>query len=323
MSSIPRQRILVTGNIAYDLLLDYGGVFQEALARATTGVLSVSFEIKDIIRQFGGTGANIAWNLRLLKQDPLLVASVGSDSGEYLKHLTTGGVDTSHIEVLEKYLTATGVCCTDGKQNQFWFFCNAADSHGTWPDLSRERTHISYGIVAPRNPKIMLQAMRWCAKNKIPAIFDPGQEILRFTEEELKEAASLATGIICNTYEWDVLSSHLKKKEENLIAEGLAFLIITKGSDGHTQYRSDGTENIGRCDAASFANPTGAGDAFRAGLLTGLTAGWSFRDSGRLGAALASFVVELGGTLLPKLDVEEMRRRAKLAYGEDLPPLPR
>lgn len=315
------KQILVTGVIAYDQLFQYGQTFLEDLSEAITlEVLSISFEPYQYVQRNGGTGANISWNISLLGGRPLLVANVGRDGDHYVKLLQERGIDTRYVETKETAMTSTGICCTDKRGHQIWFFYRGADALGHWPEI-QDTSAISYAIIGARYHSHMLEALEWCKEKGIPSIFDPGQEILRFTEDELNKAVSLATGIIMNEFEWGMFGKRLKKGAEEIATE-TKYLIVTRGENGYTIYTKDGSNSYPRCNCDKPINPTGAGDAFRAGLVQGLVAGWSLEQSSKLGAAIASFVVEQEGTLLSALDRALIQKRVKEAYGESLPELP-
>ncbi|TSC79200.1 MAG: sugar kinase, ribokinase [Candidatus Peregrinibacteria bacterium Gr01-1014_25] len=315
------RRVLVTGTMAYDHLFSYDASFLENLRSiATLDALSVSFYTHQYAKRHGGTGVNMAWNLQLLGRSPLLVADVGSDAEEYLALLQSQRIDTSHITIHAGELTSTGVSCTDTRQHQIWFFHRGADKAGAWPDLAGVRSNIAYAIVGQRHPPLMRDAVLWCKKSGLPVLFDPGQEIRNFTEEHLISAIDASTGIITNEYEWAMLHERLRCTPEEL-AKRVAYVVVTQAERGHSLYTREGGRSFPRCDCDVFVNPTGAGDAFRAGLLTGLTEGWALEIAARLGAALASFVCQQEGTHLQTVDLDKVYERARAAYGEALPPL--
>lgn len=316
------SNILVTGTIAFDHLFQYDSAFLEQLREATTmEVLSVSFQPNHYVKRNGGTGANIAWNVALLGGNPLLVGKVGPDGTDYLTLLQKRGIDTSGVEILSSEMTSTGVCCTDTRQHQIWFFYRGADGVGQWPELEEQKKNIGYAIIGARNPDKMLGGLEWCERNGIPRLFDPGQYIMDFTPENLARAVKMSTGVIMNEFEWGMLKQRLGMTEQE-VAGCVEYLIVTKGEAGHTIYRGNDEISFPRCNCDNPVNPTGAGDSFRAGLVQGITAGWSLEQASQLGAAIASFVVEQEGTLMDTLDMDRLQKRVRDAYGEALPPLP-
>lgn len=311
------KRILVTGTIAYDHLMQYPSTLLQELREVTMQeVLSVSFEPTQYVKRHGGTGANIAWNVALLGGHAMLVANVGPDGAEYVKLLKERGIDVRYVEEKQSANTSTGICCTDTVGHQIWFFYRGADTVGHWPDIA-PADHPDYAIIGARHQMHMLEALEWCAKTNTPSLFDPGQEILRFTPEELLHATTLATGTIMNEFEWGMFTSRVKKSAQDIVRDN-SYLIITKGEEGYVIVTKDGEKTYPRCNCENPINPTGAGDAFRAGLVHGLTSNWSLEEASKLGAAIASFVVEQEGTLLPGLNRELVQSRVKEAYGEEL-----
>ncbi|TSC58914.1 MAG: adenosine kinase [Candidatus Peregrinibacteria bacterium Greene0416_19] len=313
------KKILVTGSIAYDVLLGYDGSFADAIDPSDLDHLSVSFFSPHYARHHGGTAANIAWNLRLLLQEPLLVGTVGSDGGSYLALMRERGIDTSMVEELQEHVTATAIIGTDDAERQIAFFHPGADAHGAWPDLSELREDIAYAVIGARNPALMMTAVRWCQVYGVPYLFDPGQQVIALSSDELLAAVKGSAGVIANAYEWSLLSAKIGLSTGALL-ELAPMLIVTQGEEGVTIYRRKEPAIVLRaCPPQRFVNPTGAGDAFRAGLLTGLLTGWSLEHCGMLGASIASFVVEQEGTLLDFLDVNDVLGRAEVTYGEVLP----
>ncbi|MBI1813072.1 carbohydrate kinase family protein [Candidatus Peregrinibacteria bacterium] len=314
--------ILVTGSIAYDLLLGYDGSFRDAIDPSDLEHLSVSFFSPHFARHHGGTGANIAWNLKLLVQNPLLVSSVGADGEAYLALLRERGIDTSRIEVRSDCVTATAIIGTDTGERQIAFFHPGADAHASWPaDLADQREEFVHAIVSPRDPTAMMQAVRWCRVWKVPYLFDPGQQVIALSRDELVSAIEGAAGVIANTYEWSLLSEKVGVSTSKLL-DLTPLLIVTAGEEGLTIYRrKEPAIILPACRPDALVNPTGAGDALRAGVLAGLASGWDLRQCGMLGASIASFVVEREGTLLDHVDIDDIFGRAEETYGERLPEL--
>lgn len=313
------SKILVTGTLAQDHLFQYGSEFLEQLREATSmDVLSISFQPYQYVKRNGGTGANIAWNIALLGSKPLLVGNIGPDGLYYKEILQQRGIDVTYVETKDTAMTATGICCTDRQGHQIWFFYRGADAVGHWPELPIK--NINYAIIGARHHPCMLEALEWCHSNKIQSLFDPGQEILRFTPEELSTAMNLSTGIIMNEFEWGIFSKRINMTAEE-VSKKTEYLIITLGENGHSIYTKNGCQTYPRCNCEKPIDPTGAGDAFRAGLICGLTNHWTLEQASKLGAAVASLVVEQDGTLLPALDHRLLQERVAEAYGESLPPL--
>src|SRR3989338_184229 len=314
-------RILITGSIAYDFLLHYEGYFVQGLQESNLEQLSVAFIAEHFERHHGGTGANIAWNARLLQQDPLLVGTVGHDGGAYCALLDERGIDTTYIEQLADHVTSMAIVATDCNERQITFFHPGADSYGSWPDLSSKREEIGYAIMSPRDIRVNLQALELCHVLGVPTLFDPGQGVLAMERDEMWRALKLCTGCIVNDYEWGLAANLLRISLDDVLRE-VEYVIVTHGGEGFTIFTQKGEEVFPSCRTEKVVNPIGAGDAFRAGFLTGMMGGWSLADGGKLGAALASKVVEQEGALLSELGLNDIVNRAGMAYEHELPPIP-
>lgn len=313
-----KRRIFITGSIAYDVLLGYEGSFADAIDPKSLQHLSLSFFSPRFARHHGGTAANIAWNLRLLGGDPLVVSTVGSDGAPYKTLLAERGIDVTYIEEKKEQVTATAIIGTDQKECQITFFHPGADAHGTWPDLQDERDDLAYGIVSARDTRLMTAGMQWCAQQKVLVFFDPGQQIIAFSADELKRLTKMSVGVIVNDYEWGLLKDALKVNDKTILTF-TPLVIITHGEKGVTLLSKDGTVVLASCKPDCVVDPTGAGDAFRGGLLFGLSRGWDMQSAIELGATMGSKVIEQEGTLMDALDLDEVRSRAEQTYGHALP----
>lgn len=315
---MPGKKILINGSTAYDLLLSHGGKFTDVITPKSLENLSAAFLTPRLVRHHGGTGANIAWNLTLLGGSPLLVSTVGTDGGTYTALLSERGVPVEHIEKIEDELTATAIIATDTDAHQLIFFHPGADAKGSFPDLSDDREDIAYAIMSPRDAGLMLKGAAWCAGQRIPYFFDPGQQIGALGIDELRHAVSASKGVIVNEFEWSLLKEKLSTDTHNFYQLS-PLLLITQAEKGVLIVKEGSEVQVAGCTADHVINPTGAGDAFRAGLLHGLSLEWETEAAAQLGCALASFVVEIEGTLLDTLDMDHLRERASNAYGTDLP----
>ncbi len=312
------MKFLVNGSIAFDLLLGHNGSFLSGIDPKHLETLSVNYLAERFVRHHGGTAANIGWNLCLLGATPMLVSAVGFDGAEYLSLLSEKGADIRHVNRIPDAVTAMALIATDSDERQISFFHPGADAEGTFPAIRDLREEIAYAIMSPRNPLLMLQGATECAKAKIPYLFDPGQVVFAFGNDELKHVISGSAGLIVNEYEWNVSSKKLGWKEKDVV-DACGMLVQTLGDKGLSIMTKEGTVTIPACRAERVMNPTGAGDAVRAGLLFGLASKWSLLHSGRLAAILGCLVVEQEGTLLPSLESETIQERAMENYGEELP----
>lgn len=309
---------LVAGSIAFDTLLAYDGSFADGIDTENLDKLSVGYVTRHLVRHHGGTAANIAWNLSLLKQKVLISASVGHDGDEYLKRLKEKGIDVSLVKQHADHVTSTAIVGTDSDERQITFYHPGADIETKAPDISSLKDDLSHVLVSPHSTTAMLQTARVCQEHGVPYIFDPGQQSLQFAHDDLLRIVKGSNALICNAYEWGLLRESLGwTAEESLNYAGI--LIVTHGGHGVNIQTQEGSIQIPAVPAKKLINPTGAGDAFRAGFISGLGHGLELRDAARLGSAIASFVVECEGPQLEEFSIGDMEERAEKAYGEKLP----
>ncbi len=311
------MRFLVHGSIAYDLLLQHDGSFLDGLDAGHLQELSVSYFMPHFAKHHGGTGANIAWNLRLLGQEPHLIGTVGHDGAEYLALLRERGVSTEFVETLPEHATATAVIGTDHEERQITFFHPGADAHGSLPSFNGNAPEAQFAIVGARNRTLMIAGAHQCHTLGIPYLFDPGQAAPFLPRDDFRRAVKESAGMIVNEYEWSLASEALGWSEADVM-EACGLLVVTRGEEGLTLQTRDGTIEVPACKAENVVNPTGAGDALRAGILVGLASDARLEDAGRLGAVMGSFVVEQEGTLLDALDAQDIASRYQENYGEEL-----
>ncbi len=311
------MKYLINGSIAFDLLFSHEGSFLSGIDPQNLDKLSVNYLSQGFVKHHGGTAANIGWNLALLGHEPLLLSAVGFDGQAYLALLRERGVLTHLVEKREDAITATAVIATDSSERQISFFHPGADGLAGLPDLSDEE-NIAYAIMSPRNPALMLQGAHLCSKRKIPYLFDPGQVVHAFSKEDLRHAVKESAGLVVNEYEWGLAARTLGWKEADVVA-ACGLLVITLGEKGIRIIANHETVDIPACIPDAVVNPTGAGDAVRAGLLIGLSAKWSLTDTGRLAAILGCLLVEQEGTLINALDADMLQSRSMQTYGSRLP----
>jgi len=309
---------LVTGSIAYDMLLSYDGSFVDGIDVNKLDELSVGYVTRHLVKHHGGTAANIAWNFALLKQPVMIAGSIGRDGDEYMKRLKERGIDTSLIVERPEHVTATAIIGTDSGERQITFYHPGADEETQPPDISTLKTSLHFVLVSPHNATSMEQTTHACSEHGIPYIFDPGQQSLEFPRDDLRRMVHGSAAVIANAYEWALLRDALEWSV-NEVMEYTGLLVVTQGEHGLNVQTAEQSVQIASVPAEKLVNPTGAGDALRAGLVTGLGLGWDVRDAARLGAALASFVVEQEGTQLEHFDLQTLYARAGDAYGEALP----
>jgi len=287
------KNILVCGSVAFDTIAVFEGRFKDHILPDNIHTLSVSFLVPSIRKEYGGCAGNITYNLRLLGAQPLPVAVVGADARDYLAHLQNLGADTRHIRVLDDVWTAQCFITTDLDSNQITSFHPGAMQHSQdndWGD-----TRAAWGIVAPDAKAGMLaHAQRFRAQG-IPFVFDLGQAMPLFDGADLHHMLTLADIVTANDYEASVIEQRTGLALPAMAAQ-LQALIVTRGAQGSTLYAQGSEHHLPALPAERIIDPTGCGDAHRAGLLHGLTQGWSLLEACSLANVMGGLKIASQGT---------------------------
>ncbi len=306
--------ILVAGSIAYDRIMDYAGNFTDSFMADKLHTLSVSFQVESIKENFGGCAGNIAYNLKLLGQESEMIATAGSDFGRYAEYLKKIGIPSDSIHINASDFTAVAHIMTDRANNQIAAFAMAACAtpYGLLPDASYASAILGPGCVADTI------AVAAHAKAKgIKYYFDPGQAMPAFAAEDLKNIISGAAGLFCNDYELSLIADKTGWNEQAILRE-TPILVVTLGAQGSRIVTKEGTVEIKAVPIEKLVDPTGAGDAHRAGFVKGVLAGLSLKECGQLGSTVAAYAVEKQGTQNHHFTLAELGERHEAAYGEKL-----
>jgi adenosine kinase len=306
-------RTLVTGSIAYDTIMVFPDRFRHHLLADQLHILNVCFLTPEMRREFGGTAGNIAYNLRQLGGEPLLMATVGDDIRPYLERLDALGIAHDHVLRIPGQFTAQAFITTDLDDNQITAFhpgaMNFSHHNHVTPQLGA-----GLAIVGPDGKDGMLQHARECAAHGVPFLFDPGQGLPMFSREELLEMLGLADYLAVNDYEGKLLEEKTGRRLEDL-AGGLKALVATLGAQGSRVLAAGERHEIPCVPADAVRDPTGCGDAYRAGLLYGLARRWDWPSTGRLGAVLGAIKVAARGAQNHRFTVDEVEHRFRRAFG--------
>ncbi|MBN1310803.1 MAG: carbohydrate kinase family protein [Anaerolineae bacterium] len=290
------MKIAITGSIAFDYIMTYPGEFKEMLLAESLEHISVSFLVDVMTRHYGGVGPNIAYTLALLGEQPILVGTAGQDFGEYRACLEEVGVDTSGTRICDDLFTASFFVSTDCRNNQIASFYTGAMARAC--DLSLKEAvdgTPDMVVISPNDPIAMRNYAAECRSLHIPYLYDPSQQVARVGGEELADGLEGAYILIVNEYEYAALCKKTGLAQADILSRAKN-LIVTRGENGCDIYTQDRTIHIPVVPTDHIADPTGVGDAFRAGLLKGLAAGWPWEISGRVGALAATYVLEQRGT---------------------------
>jgi adenosine kinase len=309
-------KIIVTGSIAYDYLMSFPGKFSDHFLPDKLDRISVSFLVDALWKQRGGVAANIAYSLALLDEQPCLFGTAGKDFGPYREELDEVGVDTSEVKVYPEEFTASCFINTDLKGNQIVSFYTGAmrfSEHLSLKDFGNDK--IDLAIVSANDPEAMIKYASECQDMSIPFIFDPSQQIVRLDGEALKKGAERARLLIVNEYEFEMFKKKTGLADADVLKLADA-VIVTLGDKGSEIQTQEGTILIPIAPPERVLDPTGGGDAFRAGLMKGLVHGLPWEEAGRMGSLAATYVLETEGPQSHSYDLKAFVDRYCRVFGD-------
>ena len=308
--------IIVTGSVAFDYLMSFPGRFSEHILPEQIHQVSLSFLVDSMHKQRGGCAPNIAYTLALLGERPTVMATVGQDFGEYRAWLESVGVDTSATIEVEDEFTSSFFVNTDQDNNQIASFyigaMGRADSL-SFHDLDHEKVDVA--IISPNAPAAMVKYARECQELGVPYIYDPSQQIVRLSGEELLAGTRGARMLIVNEYEFGMLKNKTGLSDDELLAQP-EITIITLGEEGSRIYVEDQVLQIPIVPPTRLVEPTGVGDAYRGGVIKGLLGGYAWETTGRIAALAATYVLEHHGTQNHRYTLDEFAERYRQIFGD-------
>jgi adenosine kinase len=309
--------VLVTGSIAYDYIMQFPGYFKEHILPEKIDNISVSFLVDSMKKQRGGVATNIAYNLTLLGERPKIMATVGQDFADYRKWLDENGVDTSAIVEIKDDFTASFFVSTDGSQNQIAMFYTGAMAHAHKLSFQEQALHggIDLVVISPNDPRAMVQYARECKDLGLPYIYDPSQQIVRLSGAELADGVRGSTMTIVNEYEFEMLRNKTGWTDEQIAAH-TRVLIVTCGERGSVIHTNGEHIEIPAVPARRNADPTGVGDAYRAGIIKGYLKKMPWQTTGRIGSLAATYALEEYGTQNHRYELAEFVTRYRETFGE-------
>jgi adenosine kinase len=310
--------ILVTGSLAIDRIMVFPDRFRNHILPDKLHVLSVSFHVPTLEQFFGGCAANIAYGLKLLGADPLIVAAAGRDFGAYAEWLDRCGIRRDGIRVFEDAFTAQCFITTDLDDNQITAFHPGAMERAVELDVGAVREPIELALVGPDDRGAMRRHAAALKARGVPTVIDPGQQLPNFPGGELLELVEGARVYVVNDYEWAVTLERTGLAEQAL-AGRVGAVVVTRGAKGSTVLAAGGGVEIPAAPAERVVDPTGCGDAYRAGLLHGLACGLPLETAARVGSLMGCLAVEQRGTQSVRIDRAGLRARYEQAFGEPWP----
>lgn len=311
-----KAKIAVSGSLAYDYIMNFPGFFAQHILPDEIHNLNLSFVAGSLRRSFGGTAGNIAYNLSLLGEKPLIFGVAGFDFPEYHSWLKKKNINLESVFISSKDRTSSAYIITDQADNQITaFYPGPLPKNYVGSKLLK--SPIKLAIISPDNKDRMLALVALYKKNKIPYIFDPGQALIAFTPTELNKAISASKAIFGNDYEMKILTDRLGISLEEL-AKKIEIIVVTKGAKGSEIYNNNQKIVINPAKPKNTSDPTGAGDAYRAGFIKGLISGLNLKDCARLASTVSVYTVEKLGTQTHSFTLKEIQARYFKNYKEKL-----
>jgi adenosine kinase len=313
MTERPR-RALICGSAAFDTLMVFEGRFREHILPEQIHILNVAFLVPQLRREFGGCAGNIAYNLRLLGDPAVPMATVGRDFGPYREWMQRVGLPLEQVRVVDSELTAQAFITTDLDDNQITAFHPGAMQHAHLNKVA-QAGDVTIGIVAPDGRQGMIEHAEQFAALGIPFIFDPGQGLPMFDAADLDRFIEQADWVAVNDYEWQLLQQKTGWTVRDLTKRVKA-LIVTRGHKGSSIHTRERQFDIPCAKASAVVDPTGCGDAYRAGLLHGLMHDLDYETTGRIAAVMGALKIESRGTQNHRATPEQLERRLAESFGE-------
>ena len=307
---------LICGSFAYDTIMVFHDHFKNHILPDKVHMLSVAFLVPQLRREFGGCAGNIAYNLKLLGGDPLPMATVGKDFGPYAEWMDECGIGHELVTRIDTEYTAQAFITTDLDDNQITAFHPGAMNFAHLNDV-REAPEAALGIVAPDGREAMIEHASQFAERGTPFIFDPGQGLPMFDGDDLRRFLDLATWLTVNDYEWELVRERTGL-DAAVVASKVEALIVTRGARGSVVRTGGKSMEIPPARAGDTVDPTGCGDAFRAGLLHGLANGMDWETTGRLASLMGALKVEQPGTQNHRCTRADLEDRFRESFGRSL-----
>lgn len=288
--------VVVTGSVAFDYIMQFPGHFTEHFLVDKISTVSLSFLVDSMRRERGGCATNIAYNLSLLGERPRVMATVGQDFADYRAWLDGHNVDTSAIETIPDDFTASFFCSTDLDNCQIASFYTGAMAKACQLGFTdQEPAEIDLAVISPNDPDAMVKYVRECRSCGIPYMYDPSQQIVRLDGADLKDGIEGARVVVGNEYEFEMIKKKTGMDAERM-AEQVPTVVMTRGGDGSLILSEGRSFEIPVVVPRSITDPTGVGDAYRAGLIKGVIHDYPWPVAGRIGSLAAAYALEKVGT---------------------------
>ena len=311
--------VVCTGSIAYDYILNFNGRFKDHILPDKTHILNLSFLVDDLHKRRGGVAGNYAYNLSLLGYPAAVLATAGSDAAEYRTWLEARGVDCSGLRLMEGEITATGFTTTDLDDNQITGYYGGAMLRAGMLGLDDAPRDMEAVIIGPNDPDAMMRLSRECRQRSVRFVFDPAHQLPRLEARDLADASAGAWILIGNDYEIELVKERMGCDDDQLMKQA-EMVVTTLGREGSRIASRDGVVAIPAAPTELEVDPTGAGDAYRAGLVAGLLRGLDVAVAGRVASLAATYAIEQVGTAEHAYTKDDFATRYRKSFAADLPP---
>lgn len=306
--------ILISGSLAYDYIMDFPDSFKNHILPDQIHILNVCFVVDKLNKNFGGCAGNIAYTMKMLGSEPIILAPLGSDARDYMEHFKKYGIKTDYMPVIENSLTSSAHITTDKDDNQIIAYHNGVAEHATDLKVSDVKEPVDFVLITPTKKEAMIQHAKECYEKKIPFVFDPSHQLTAFSAQELMMLIGQAKFYIANDYEMKLTQEKTGWDMKELLNQ-VEVVITTLGEKGSVIQTKDETVEVGVCEALSVEDPTGAGDAYRAGFFSAYVKGYDFKTCGQVGAVASTYAIEHYGTQKHGFTVEEFGKRYEDCFG--------
>jgi adenosine kinase len=310
--------VVCTGSIAFDYILTFKGHFKDHILLDKTHILNLSFLVDDLQKRRGGVAGNYAHNLALLGYPAAVLATAGTDAAEYRDWLAARGVDCRGLRLLEGELSATGFTTTDMDDNQLTGYYGGAMWKAAMLGLDDAPPAVEAVIIGPNDPGAMKRLVHECRERGIKFVFDPAHQLPMMSADDVTDSTRGAWIVIGNDYELELIEQRTSRDEKGLL-ELAEIVVTTLGRHGSRIVTRDETVEIPAAPSIRESDPTGAGDAYRAGLVAGLLRGLDLAAAGRVASLAATYVIEQVGTIEHDYTPAEFTHRYKESFGAELP----
>lgn len=309
------MNIYISGSMAYDRIMDFPGKFSDYILPDKIHILNVCFTVNGMVEKFGGTAGNIAYSLSLLGEKPIIIATIGKDYDRYFAWLKKNNISVEGIKIIDEEFTAGAYITTDRADNQITGFNPGAMKYPSGYEFKNPESEESMVIIGPGNLQDMKEYAKKAKNKGVKCICDPGQSLTQWDGNSLREWIEGSYILITNDYELELVMKMTGMDRKGLL-EMTKTIITTLGEKGSLISTSDGDVSIPPAQVAEVVDPTGAGDAYRAGLLKGLAMGKNIEASARMGAIAAAYAVEKYGTQEHCFTYNEFMGRYRSNFGE-------